>query len=113
VFTSVLVGVVVLLTGGALRSIFAFYLLYLPMVVAVAFTPSPGTKAKGLIITSFACAVMIFASLCLGTETAQYRDVFYGSFPYKSEYFLVSLIQLGAIIGIERKSAPDPVQNIA
>jgi len=110
ILTSLSMGMIIVMTGGILRSVFSFYLLYLPSIVAIAFTPSKTTKGRGLIITSLTCAIMIIVGLRYGVETSQYTE-FYGSFTYKFGYFLVSLIQLSAFIFIERDSVSELVQN--
>lgn len=96
--TCLLIGVIIMLTGGILRSLFSFYLIYLPSIVAIAFAK---TK-QGLVILCGTAAMMIFIGLKWEFLPKEYMD-FYGSASFKIGCFIIAIIQLMSIIKLERK----------
>lgn len=103
VVTCLLIGLIVVFTGGVLRSVFSYYFLYLPSIVAVSFTPAEDSKGRGLIFVSLTCAAMIAVGLLFATTESQTYKAFCDSAPRKFGHFAIAVIQLSAIILIERK----------
>ena len=97
--TCILMGLIIMETGGVLRSIFSFYLIYLPSIVAIAFTKT----RYGLITVSITSAVMIFIGLRWEVMPTAYMD-FYGCTIFKIGYWLIAIIQLIAIVSVEGRA---------
>lgn len=95
VIVCIIVGTLIRDTGGMINSVFSYYLIYLPSVVAIAFTPTSRWK-KGLFFTALICFIMAVIG-------------FYGNcsdkiFDDEVKFFRVgiTLIQLLAIYMLER-----------
>lgn len=104
IITAVLMGIAVMFTGGPLDSPFCFYLLYLPSVTAVAFTPSPSTrvKAQGVLIVGILCGAFLLGGVLWSYTPQHFEDNFLKSAVHKVWYCLIVVIQLLSIVLIER-----------
>jgi len=96
VIVAALTGLVVVFTGGVLKSIFSYYLLYLPAVVAVAFARS----RRGVILVSAMCLLMLGIGLLFEHETTGYTE-FYGSPMHKCGLWAFSLFQVFVVVYLE------------
>jgi len=96
-FVCFFIGILVVLTGGVLKSLFSFYFIYLPSVVAVAFSSK---KNNGLKIVSLLCILMIVIGLFFPVENSEYNK-FYSTMMHKMFYLGIAIMQLFAIFFLE------------
>ncbi len=100
-------GVIIVYSGGVLKSPFAFYLLYIPSIVALAFTPtSPKLlKSPGVLIASVVCGLLMLWGLFCAEEAPGYKT-FYDSHLHRYGCLVIIIIQLASIVRLRdmRKS---------
>ena len=108
--TAVCMGVLIVYSGGVLRSPFAFYLLYIPSIVALAFTPtSPKLlMSPGVLIASVVCGILMVWGLFCAEEAPGYK-AFYDSHTHRYGCLVMITIQLASIVRLRnmRKSVPE------
>lgn len=104
--TAILMGVTVVCSGGVLRSPFTFFLLYLPAIVGIAFTPTSDNviKSPGVLMICLLCGIMMLGGVLFSFEPPGFAD-FQGSCAHKIGYLTTSGIQLLSIILVVRKKA--------
>lgn len=110
--TAALMGSIVALTGGPLKSPFVFYLLYLPSVTAVCFTPAVKKKttsfwktwleAPGTLIVAVVCGLFLVVGV-LWQRVPPAFTAYHGSPMHKIWYLLMVGIQLFSIVWMEHK----------